>query len=182
MAGILDYVSSIALGGMVFLSLMAFYGQVDETHMSQVLSANIQEECSSATEILESDLRKVGFGVVDTVKFGLATTAAVRFAADIDANGTVDSVSYYLSLFPASGSSNPDTRILYRRVNGVETPLLTNVTSLSLNYYDRSGNTTLFPSQIRSFDVRMTLKADAPVDGQYAGVVWSRTFKPHNLR
>lgn len=182
MHGFMDYVSSIILGGMVFLSLMSFYGQVDESHMSQVLSSVVQEECTSATEIMESDLRKVGFGVTDSVKIALPDSAGIRFAADIDGNGTVDSVSYFLSLFPVSGASNARTRILYRRVNGADTPVLTGVTSFRMRYYDRSGNSTLIPSAIRSFDIRLTLESDAPVDSQYAGVVWSRTFKPHNLR
>lgn len=182
MQGFMDYISSVVLGGMVFISLMSFYGQIDESHMAQVLSSVVQEECTCATEIMESDLRKVGFGVTDTVKIALPDSTGIRFAADIDGNGSVDSVSYYLSLFPVSGASNARTRVLYRRVNGQDTPVLTGVTSFRIRYYDRTGNSTLIPSAIRLFDVRLTHESDSAIDGQYSGVVWNRTFKPHNLR
>ena len=182
MQGLLDYISSIILGGMVFVSLIAFYGQIDESQVTQVLSSMVQAECTSATEVLEYDFRKVGFGVTDSEKIALADPAGIRFAADIDANGSVDSVQYYLSLLPVQGASNTKSRVLYRRVNGMDTPLLTGVTSFGIRYYDRAGNTTTIPSAIRSFDVWLTMESDAAVDTQYAGVVWHRTFKPINLR
>jgi hypothetical protein len=179
---LLDYLSSMIIGGTVFFTLITFYGQINESHMVQIVNSIVQEECASATEVMEYDFRKVGYGVTDTVKITLADSSVVRFASDIDANGSIDSVAYYLSTVPISGASNQRRRILYRRVNGQDTPMLTGVTLFRVRYYDGAGNTTTALASIRSFDVALTLESDAAVDGQYAGVVWNRTFKPNNLR
>ncbi len=182
MSSFLDYIGSVALGGMIFLTLINFYGSMNSSHEEQMMANIVQEEYNSATEVIAYDFRKIGFGSSDTAKVKTADTTRVDFVGDVDANGAVDQVSYYLSNTPPAGAANQKRRTLYRQVNGVSLPLLTNVTAFRLKYYDTNGSQTSVLKNIRSLSVAMTLEADVAYNNVYPGISWERNFTPYNLR
>jgi Tfp pilus assembly protein PilW len=182
MHSILDYIGSVVLGGIVFLALLNFYGSMNSSNEEQMMASIVQEDYTSATEVIAYDFRKIGFGSTDSVKVTEADTARIDFKGDVDANGAVDAVSYYLSNTPPSGAANTKRRTLYREVNGVAVPLLSNVTKLNLRYFDAAGAQTATLKNIKSLSVSMTLEADVAYNNVYPGISWERNFTPYNLR
>ena len=182
MNAVLDYIGSVALGGMIFLTLISFYGTINTSHEEQMMSSIVQEDYNSATEVIAYDFRKIGFGSTDSTKVTTADTTRLDFLGDVDANGTVDQVSYYLTNTPPAGAANNKRRILYREVNGAAVPLLTNVTAFKLRYFDASGSQTIVLKNIKSLNVAMTIEADIAYNDVYPGVSWERNFTPFNLR
>jgi hypothetical protein len=161
MKEVIDYLASVMVGGMVFMTLMQYYVGVGETSATQAFDNAVQENLTSAAQIMEYDFQKIGFGSTDSAKVSKADSASVIFKSDIDANGTVDTLTYFLgtAVAPASG-----------------------VTRFKLSYYDAGGSKTSILKNIRSLKVALTLESMYGFDSTYPAVCWERTIRPRNLR
>ncbi len=109
----------------------------------------IQQNLVEIVQLLEHDFRKIGYckewtKIPDPTKAVLlADSSEISFLTDVDNNGIVDTLHYYLG--PASEltmTSNTRDRLLYRVVNN-ETPIGANlgVTNFELTYFDALGDT-----------------------------------------
>lgn len=181
---ILDYLTSMMSGGIILMTLLGFYGHVEETAAQQAINNSVQEDLTSSTEVMEYDLRKIGYGTTtDPFKVTYADSTKIVFKTDIDNNGSIDSVTYALGTVQTPGSTNPLSRILYRTVNAQKSVgLIYGVTHFRLNYFDASGAPTLTLQAIRSMDVAMNIESPVVIDGQSPGVYWERNITPTNLR
>ena len=108
----------------------------------------------------------------------LADVDKFKFLADIDKNGTMDTIYYYIG--PTSEliyTANPRDRFLYRVVNS-EKPAKVNlgVTQFSLTYYDVSKD--LIKPPIYSNGGLYTIQVDLAVENveaynqKYSSVFW----------
>jgi hypothetical protein len=118
--------------------------------------------------------------------------AAIAYPADLDNNGTAETVHYYLGAAPA-GSTH---RVLYRAVSsingGAPFELARDVDSLVFKFYDING-ATLGPglniSNIKSVNVKLLIESNAQVSEgigtdstpKYVKAYWERTIFPQNL-
>src|SRR5690242_4516995 len=94
-----DLLGSIIIGGIVLLMLVAFNGNIMESAGTQTFRTIVQSNLTAVTDIMESDLRKMGFrvagGVLDSI-ITYADSTRIRFRGDFDNNGSVDVVDYYI--------------------------------------------------------------------------------------
>jgi len=183
MKEVIDYLASVMVGGMVFMTLMKYYVGVGETAATQAFDNAVQENLTAAAQILEYDFQKIGFGSTDSVKVSKADSAAVIFKSDIDADGTLDTLTYFLGTAVAPGFSDLNARILYRKVNGKSpVPVASGVTRFKISYYDASGSKTSALKSIRSLYVALTVESMYGFDSTSPAVCWERTIRPRNLR
>lgn len=183
MNSMIDYIGSMIAGGSVFLMMLSYYFSVGATAVSQMFNATTQEDMTSITEILESDFRKAGYGVADSVAFPVADTNRIAIRADFDNNGTIDTVTYWLGNSPLAGHANPQARILYRKANGNTVSLSTNaITHFRIWYYNGAGVQAASVRDIRSARVAMSMECRISYDNQTAGQYWERVLKPQNVR
>ena len=178
-----DLIGSMVLGGILLLMIVGFNGNITENAALQRFHSNVQSNLTTVTNMLETDLRLLGYRISDTTKVSFADTGKIVFREDFDDNGTVDSISYYLGTTTPPGVVNPRTRILYRRVNA-QAPQQMNlgITRFQLWYYDANGNVASMPSRIRTIKIAMSFESTQPYDKIYSGAYWERTIKPKNLR
>jgi hypothetical protein len=178
----IDYILSLIFGGMAFTMLINFQIGVGNTASEQIFESAVQGDLNTATSILAYDFQKIGYGSTDSVKVTQADTSTISFKSDIDANGTVETVKYYLGE-TVPGSMNPNSRMLYRQINGGTPNVIAGgVSKFRLSYYNSAGSPTSVLSQVRSVYVALTVESNYGTDSTYPAVCWERTIKPRNLR
>ncbi|MEI7674079.1 MAG: hypothetical protein WCK00_18405 [Deltaproteobacteria bacterium] len=179
----LEYAGALVIGGMVFLMLIGVFTSIQREAVAGTIKSAVQSDFSGATEALEYDFRKIGYGVADSMTVAVADSCLVSFKADIDDLGIVDSVTYWLDPAPDALSANPRTHVLYRKKNaGAPTFFAHGVTDFRLSYFDQGGSLTTIPRNIRFMRVALAIEGSTQVNEIYPGVCWERTFRPKNLR
>lgn len=144
--GIIDVLGSVVIGGFLMLTLFKMNAAASENTYHYTGELVVQENMVSIATLLEYDFRKIGYCENPilisrpSTAIVFADTSTFTFLTDVDFDGDVDVVSYYLG--PASELSetpNPDDRMLYRSVNG--TPVASNlgVTQFKINYFGFLG-------------------------------------------
>lgn len=180
----LDIVGSTIIGGIILLTILSYNGNLNEASLSQTTSNIVQSNLNSMSQILDFDFKKIGFGVSDSIKIIIADTSRIVFLSDMDNNGKIDTLAYYLSSIDTLLSTqNPRDRYLFRIMN-TQKPLSTNlgITAFRLWYYDKKGKITTFRSKIRSFKVELYCESIYPLEGNHYPVAyWNKTINPRNL-
>ena len=181
MAALIDLVGSSIVGGWVLVSLLSFFSNVESVSMHETLVTSTDEELSNATAIVESDIRKAGYNIADPVKMLRADSNAVAFKLDIDRDGVLDSVSYYLAL-PAGGSAGTPMDLVRKLNGGSGAKVLGGITNFLLRYQDSTGAATAVLQNVRWITVSMTAQSSMSADGENPAIYWQKTFNPMNLR
>jgi len=178
----LDYIISLIFGAVAFVLLLGYQLGMREATTGQVFSSAVQQDLTSATKTLEYDFQKMGYGSTDSAKVVQADTSTIEFKCDVDGDGVVNSVLYYLG-DPVPGSPNSAARILYRQID-VQSPLAIagGVSRFKLTYFDGAGHPTSVLSQIRSVYVALTVESNEGTENIFPAVCWESTIRPRNLR
>ena len=179
----IELAGSFIIGGMLLLSILSLNADIMQTATINNLGTNAQQNVTNIVSILEYDFRKMGYRVPSaTVVITALSDTTISFLGDVDNNGTVDTVSYYLGpTSEPSGTENPNDRYLYRRVNGTANDVALGITSWTLTYHDISGNVTIFEANVRSIRISFTVETIIPFDMTYGSARWEGRFTPKNL-
>ena len=180
----LDIIGSVIIGGILLITLFRLSGRATENTYNKSGDLTIQQNIASIVRVFENDFRKIGY-CADWKKMPdpqksiiLADVDKFKFLADIDKNGTMDTIYYYIG--PTSEliyTANPRDRFLYRVVNS-EKPAQVNlgVTQFSLTYYDVSKD--LIKPPIYANGGLYTIQVDLAVENveaynqKYSTVFW----------
>jgi hypothetical protein len=181
---LLDILGSIIIGGLVLLILFRVNTSATSNLYTNTSEANVQSAMISVGQVLEEDFRKIGYckdwtKIPDPTKAILfADTSSIKFLTDLNNDGNVDTLSYYLG--PASellNTPNPNDRLLYRVANS-ETPKSSNVgiTEFKITYFDTFGNILSTPvtppSQIQKMQIDIKVENTEPIDSTYVVAFW----------
>jgi hypothetical protein len=161
MSVMLDLVGSLVIGAFVILMGIELNRNVAGTSDAAMANLTVQESIVDIVRNIESDFHKIGYGLVDPKgSIALMEPTHIRFRGDIDNDGVIDSVDWYLGA-ALTGRQNEGQRMLYRQCNG-ETPVGTSlgVSQFSLTYLTETGKTTAVPSQVAV--IEMTLRLESP--------------------
>ena len=192
---LLDILGSTVIGGILMMNLF----QINNTAVENNYTGNgeliAQTNLSTIVQVLEHDFRKIGY-CADWQKIPIPTQAiisadstSIKYLTDVDSDGNVDSMYYYLG--PTSElteTPNPRDRLLYRVVNN-EAPVGVNlgVTEFSLCFFDVLGNLISFPitvpGEIYTMQIDITVEDVAAYDEQYSTAFWRQIrLAAKNLR
>ncbi len=181
---LLDILGSIIVGGLILLILFRLNTSATSNLYNNTSEANVQSAMISVGSVLENDFRKIGYckdwtKIPDPSKsILLADTSSIKFLTDVNNDGIVDTLYYYVG--PTSAllnTPNPRDRLLYRVVNS-ETPKSSNVgvTKFKLTYYDSFGNTLTTPvnppGQIQKMQIDLQVENPEPIDSTYVVAFW----------
>ncbi len=181
---ILDIFGSIIIGGVLMTIAYRFSDTITERTYNHSGELTIQQNLATAAQIIEYDFRKIGYCknwnlIPDPTKALIyADTSEIKFYTDIDNDGDVDSIHYYLG--PASeltGTANPRDRLLYRVLND-EAPKSSNlgITQFYLVYYDALGDTLIPPigvnGGVTSIEINLTVENTEAYDQIYSKAFW----------
>lgn len=196
MNSILDNVLSFIIGGAVMLLLSVLMMNMRSASMTETINTNIQSNLVTVTDIMENDFRKVGYKVPLRPADSSVTYAgkdSLRMKGDLDNNGSVDYVVYYIGRSKPAENVNPRSRYLFRNFNGTVRVMNEGVTQLKFTYYDTLGNvltaspSVTSPSKINAIKVTLSMESPFPSeitkrDTTYSYATREQTLKPRNLK
>jgi len=181
----LDIVGSVIIGGLLLLAVMSSYTNVSQVALDSSVELTVQENLDEWTEIIQHDFRKIGYHVPNPAwAVQACDSTSITFMADVDNNGTIDSVSYFLGTpDQVPGTENPNDRALYRQVSGQPTTGGSlGLTDFRLLFYDNSGNPTWTPSDVKAVEVFIQVESPFAVDSTYERSNWRSVIHPLNLQ
>jgi hypothetical protein len=185
---LLDLLGSSFVGGMVLLLILKLNMYGSNQRYSSDSELQLQQNAKTQAEILDYDLRKIGYGC-DSTSIAIAQDERITFYADIDTNGTVDVVTYFVDKKPTPGTSNPDDVVLTRVVNSdtLAGPSL-GLVKLKFSYFDSKKNITTLLSKIKFVKVELWVETLEPVESfftkpehPYPFTYWEMTISPRNI-
>jgi translation elongation factor EF-1beta len=187
MSIIIDLLMSCIVGAFIILQALHLNFMVVDNRDAATAQTNVQQSLVDAVNYIESDFRKIGYGLVEP-KFAIAVAESSRivFRADIDQNGAIDSVQWRLGP-PLGLTGNPRICELYRKVNnGPEVPTAFGVTSFKLKYLTADGAPTSVLTQIWIIETVLAIESPYKTQDQvrmdesyqemgYATSFWKQT-------
>ena len=190
MSTLLDILQSMFIGGMILLMVMSFnfrMSVVSEDVMSNNLS---QSNAISISKTLEHDFYKIGYGSSSNEKITLAEFEQIKFISDIDLNGVVDTILYFISDSTAlEVTENPHDKNLLRKVNNEKEKTIGRITDFEISYFDSMGNSidisTLTSSteraKIHQVGLNITEQAAIKFESDYSSSFWMSKIKIKNV-
>jgi hypothetical protein len=169
MTEILDYITSILMGGMLTLNVLSVNQIANETYSLYSGDMSVQEMLVTTVQVLEGEFRNMGFGVPENERTVLAAdTSSITFLMDIDRDGaSIDTIQYSLGpISDLSYTQNVMDRYIYRRVNGTNTLKVGVVTTFRLRYITPDGE--VLPTPVPTdrlteiHEVEITMEAQNP--------------------
>ncbi len=172
MTVILDLIGSALLAAFVILIGLNLSESVTAAADASGADLNVQETLVDVVGTIEYDFRKIGYNVVDPkMSILLADTSRLRFLADMNNDGTVDTVEWYVGP-QRNRMPNPRVRALYRRVSGgnfVSAPGL-GITEFNMLFRDVNGQlvSSTYPVPANKLAsiwiIETTLKVESPYE------------------
>jgi len=179
---LLDIMGSTIIGGLIVSMLINFNIFQSNTSFASDSELQLQQNAKTLAEILNYDLRKIGYGY-DSTAVTVADSEKISFYSDIDKNGSIDQITYTISdTSDVSSTTNPEDVILYRIVNNDTSkgPSL-GLTKLKFSYLDGMGAETTTLSEIKYIHAELWIKSIEPVQDDYIFTYWEMTINPRNL-
>ncbi|HKJ80456.1 MAG TPA: hypothetical protein VJ954_00420 [Ignavibacteriaceae bacterium] len=183
---IIDLLGAAVIAGMIMLGIANLNIFSSQVRFKSDSDLTLQTNTKTISDILDYDLRKIGYDYSGTAII-TADTNKLEFYADIDSNGTVDQITYLLSNSAAvSNTENPSDKILYRVVNGDTSkgPSL-GITNLKFTYKTMQGNETTIPDSIKFIKTEIWFETPTKVldnnQEKYLLTYWEMTINPRNI-
>jgi hypothetical protein len=185
----LDLIGSVVIAAFVILMGLRLNATIAGSADASMASLNVQESMAELVRTLEYDFRKIGYEVPDPkTSIALADTAHLKFYANMDRAGGLDSVEWFIGP-PLTTLPNPKVRVLYRRYNDEEAGGAAGlgVTDFKLRYYSASG-VEIAPLDASRYSqiwvIEVSLRVESPYKVQdavntditdYAAAYWRQT-------
>jgi hypothetical protein len=179
---ILDILGASLIGGLVILLVVNLNAYSTETKFASDSDLRLQQDAKTIAEIINDDLRKIGYKY-DHTAITESDSQRISFLGDIDNDGTMDQVTYYLgSKDESSSTPNPDDRVLYRIVNGdtIGGPTL-GLTNIKFSYLDAHEQATVNADSICYIRAEIWVETILPIRGEYPFTYWEMTINPRNI-
>lgn len=141
MGSAFDYIVSMIVAAGISLIVLTLNANMTQTAFQRNRDMVSQEVAVTLMQILEHDLFKAGYRTSGSV-ITRAESLAITFNADLNDDGTPDSIRYDVgSPSSLANSSNPSDRPLYRKVNNESTvDVAFGLVSFYFSYVDTADN------------------------------------------
>lgn len=193
MGVIIEIITSAVVFGILLLAIMFIVINLNEVTFEKTYALNMETNIVTLARLIEHDFVKIGYRSAkpSIIK---AEPNAITFTSDLENNGIIRVVKYYLGSAldtVVSETKNPHDKILYREVTGYSTMNINmGLVEFNLTYMDSAGKVTMNPALVKSIRVKVRLEnpdpiyqvnKPAPDNVQYPGVFWEKTIYPRNL-
>ena len=194
MSVLIDIIGSSFIGGLLLLLILKLNLYSQNTSISSDTELRMQQNAKTLAEILNYDLRKVGYNY-DSTAIITADSNKIKFYADMNepgtaGYGTIDVVEYFLSS-PSKvlATTNPRDIILTRVLNGTDTlsgPSL-GLVKLVFSYFDQGLAKTANSDSIKYIKSEFWVESLEPIQinfGTQTGypfTYWEMTINPRNI-
>lgn len=183
-SSLLDIIGSLLLGGMVALMVINTNGNLTKINYNYGSEMTVQSNLVTLASMIEQDFRRIGYCSVPlkfpdpTKALLLATQHSIKFIADYNADGNLDTIYYYLGdTVSARFTKNPNDMLLYKQTNSTKAVGYNlGVVNFNFTYFDALADSLAFPiatpSSIYSFRLSILLQSPNPYDSTYQYAYW----------
>jgi hypothetical protein len=191
---LIDIIGSSFIGGLLLLMILKLNLYSQNASYSSDTELKMQQNAKTLAEILNYDLRKVGYNYNSTA-ITVADSNRIKFYADMNepgtaGYGTVDVVEYFLSSpSKASGTTNPNDIVLTRVINGADSssgPSL-GLVKLRFSYFNKGLLATTILDSIKYIKTEFWVESLEPIETNfgtqtgYPFTYWEMTINPRNI-
>ena len=179
-----DLMGSIVIGSLLMITILAFSNNLSNERCMSNLWVITQENACALSDVIEYDLSKIGYGTGSKENNILyADSNEVSFLLDLDDDGSLDSVKYYVSdVSKASGTENPNDVLFYRIANDdQDLGSALGMTYFKINYYDSTGAVTDSLHRIKEIEVIFDVESPLTIGDYYPAVHIRKNVKPKNI-
>lgn len=181
---ILDILASVIMGGILFTTVLRLSDSAAERTYNYSGELSLQQNLATIAQVIEYDFRKMGYcanwqNFPDPTKaIAQADSSSIKFYTDVNNDGYIDSIRYYLG--PTSeltSTPNPRYRLLYRVVNtDNQTEVNLGITQFYLIYFDALGDTVPLPITnpgiISFYEINIRVESIYAYDEKYSSAYW----------
>ena len=181
---LIDIFGSTIIGSILFLILLRLNdASVENTYMNGG-ELIVQQNLVEAVQLIEYDFRKIGYcadwtKIPDPSKAIIsADSSSIDFLTDVDSDGNVDTMHYYLGdASELTETPNPDDKLLYRVINDA-TPRGSNlgITQFKMVYFNAVGDTIDFPisvpGEIYTMQINVTVASTTGYNNEFTSAFW----------
>ena len=191
---LIDLIGSSFIGGILLLLILKLNLYSQNSGYSSDTELRMQQNAKTLAEILNYDLRKVGYNYNSTAILK-ADSNRIKFYADMNepgtsGYGTMDVVEYFLSSpSKAAGTTNPNDVVLTRVINGADSssgPSL-GLVRLVFSYFDQKFASTVIQDSIKYIKTEFWVESLEPIEvnfgtqTRYPFTYWEMTINPRNI-
>lgn len=179
---LLDILGSVIIAGIVMLALFNANTYQSKTRFASDSELQMQQNAKTLADMINYDLRKIGYEYENT-PFIEADSERISFYSDIDLNGSIDSVTYFVSdTSDANGTLNPHDKILIRVTNTdtLRGPSL-GLSKIKFSYFDKSYKPSSSFENICYVKAELWIESIEEVDDNFLFTYWEMTINPRNL-
>jgi len=189
MSSMLDLLGSYVIGAIVLLTLSAvilnFQDETSDTVMNEIAQTTVADLGMQ----MERDLNRIGYRVSGPTKITRLTSSAISFLTDIDNNGVVDSIEYFMS------RTQDGFQLVRRQITPGQQPITwsTGGAIVQFSGSDSTGNSVTNLALVRGVTMQIATinptrnVADISIQEQMAecgsdvGAFWHKRILPPNL-
>jgi hypothetical protein len=184
MGSILDLIGSFIIGGLLLMMILSVNNNASQFAIENGQQLSAQENLAELAGEIDYYFRKIGYHVpIHSASILTCDSMSISFQADVDNNGSVDTVAYSVSI-PGlmRGTINPNDRKLIRQIGSSPVTNSLGLTDFKLRYFDNTGNPTLTTTAIKSIEISLRVESPFPIDENYAQCTWKTRLYPINLQ
>ncbi|WP_445665818.1 hypothetical protein [Fodinibius sp. AD559] len=196
----LGLTTSFIIAGILLLSILSMNRNISQSSQELTMRQVTQMHTGTVSQILEKDIPNIGYQQNGTISSPItdADSDFIQFKSDIDNDGSVETIEWKFTDTDVN-SSNPNDKVLIRRVDGKESKFKTGITKFEITYLnkDRSeispsllsnllGGAQTERDKIRFIEINFTVeskeKIGRPGNADYTKSTWEKQYTPQNLR
>ncbi|MCK9409659.1 MAG: hypothetical protein M0R68_11065 [Bacteroidetes bacterium] len=180
---IIDLIGSLIVRAAIVAIILNLMINLHEALYEDVERVSLSENITGVAQTVSADIKLAGYNASGSEAYKNFITALsndISFYADIDTNGTIDIIRYYLS-----------NSTLKRSINGTTTDVANNVSKYELTYYDSMGVSqigynlnglkSIFVEIIIQSQNSLTKASPGTSDTVVMSAKWQQHFFPDNL-
>ena len=191
-SALVDMITSTVIFGVLALTVARIQSNINVTMYENQYNVITQTNSVEFARQIEWDFAKIGYHVTGQ-KILTADSTEIRFQADLDNNGIINTVRYLAGTTNQCNQTlNASDFPLFRTQDGATVKQNWGLTRFRINYFDDQDQRIPTPitgvsnlAKIRSINVAFQLESPEPVvtlqDTVWAMVTWEKTIIPRNL-
>lgn len=173
----LDLLGSFIVGGLLLVAILGFMFYVMNSSQMTQLSEVKQTTATEFGRVIVHDFNKIGYRVLSGNKITEITSSSIGFRADINNDGAIDSVRYYLQQTGHGNKLIRHTSYTQNQNVGLD------VAGFTVTAFDTLGNqtTNIALARVLQIDLLLQEQFQRKEIDESIGTFWSRRFRPKNL-
>jgi len=173
-------ITSFTIGAILLLAIVSLESRIMRNSEGITLDQMNKEHLTAVTQIVSSDVRKIGYGVTSGTGIQSYTPNEISFKCDLYNNGTLHQVTWKFDK-TLTNTQNPNVGTLVRTVDGVTTKIPYGISQFEVTLLNSLGQKTTTLANVKQVQIEIECQSTVKSNNNYLISTWQQTFTPVNL-